>query len=182
MAHGYSDDDAALALSSGYDYHDDDHDVHGGHSASGYGKKEECCPLVVDLLCLAAILFAIAGAAFFLMRVIQIELTMVPANPGRRKRRRSLGVRHDDRWYLDLVIAGRLKMRRIVGTIYPCFFKSHWTEGDPFLKGYGCRPNTLATLHSISAYIFPPRAPSPALPNIWRVQLSGGVSPSRVGE
>ena len=114
MAHGYSDDDAAHALSSGYDgdYHDDDHDAHGGHSASGYGKKEECCPLVVDLLCLVAILFAIAGATFFLQRVIQIELTMV----GRRRKRRSLGVRNGDRWYLDLVAAGR-RLHGLLGTL-----------------------------------------------------------------
>ena len=71
---GYGDDVAVAALSSGYDdrdYHDDDHDKddsHGGHSASGYGK-EECCPLVVDLLCLAAILFAILGATLFLNQV-----------------------------------------------------------------------------------------------------------------
>ena len=72
MAYDYT----AAAFSSGYDrdYHDDhehghDHDSHGGHSASGYGKKDECCPLVVDFLCLAAILFAIAGATLFLNQV-----------------------------------------------------------------------------------------------------------------
>ena len=74
---GYADDITAAALSSGYDrdYHDDGghghghgHDSHGVHSASGYGK-EHCCPLVVDLLCLAAILFAILGASLFLNQV-----------------------------------------------------------------------------------------------------------------
>ena len=55
---------------------------HGSHSGSGYGGgKEACCPLVVDTLCLAAILGAIAGAAVLLARVFQIELT------GRRKKR-----------------------------------------------------------------------------------------------
>ena len=77
MAYGYGGyAETAAALSSGYDrdydYDHDRHDSHGGHSghsASGYGKKEECCPLVVDLLCLAAILFSIFLAALFLSRV-----------------------------------------------------------------------------------------------------------------
>ena len=73
MAYGYGGyAETAAALSSGYDRDYDDHDrhdSHGGHSASGYGKKEECCPLVVDLLCLAAILFSIFLAALFLSRV-----------------------------------------------------------------------------------------------------------------
>jgi hypothetical protein len=67
---GYS---GALAKSSGYG--------HGGHS-SGYGhsggyddhKEEECCSLVVDLICLAAILGALAAATVLLGRVIQIEI------------------------------------------------------------------------------------------------------------
>ena len=59
--------------------HKDDH--YGGHSGhSGYGHDDKCCPLVVDFLCLAAILGAIAGASILLARVIQIEIT------GRRKR------------------------------------------------------------------------------------------------
>ena len=63
------------------------HSSYGGHSSGyghsgGYGKKDECCPLVVDLLCLAAILGAIAGAAALLARVIQIEIMA----PGKRKR------------------------------------------------------------------------------------------------
>ena len=54
---------------------------YGSHNDHGYGK-EECCPLVVDLLCLAAILGAIAGASILLSRVMLIELTM----QARRKR------------------------------------------------------------------------------------------------
>ena len=58
-----------------------------GHSSGGYGKKEECCPLVVDALCLAAILGAIAGAAALLNQVIMLEIT------GRRRRKkRSIAV------------------------------------------------------------------------------------------
>ena len=49
--------------------------------SSGYGG-EECCPLVVDLICLAAILASIAGASVLLARVIQIEIM----TNGRRKR------------------------------------------------------------------------------------------------
>ena len=96
-SHGYS--DSATDRHSGYS---GDYGGYGSHS--GYGQKEACCPLVVDTLCLVAILFAIAGAAFLLMRLIQIELTMVPANP--RRRRRSLVFRDGDR-FLDLVMAGR---------------------------------------------------------------------------
>ena len=66
---------------SGNDRHSDS-GGYGSHSGSGYGGgKEECCPLVVDALCLAAILGAIAGASILLARVLQIELT------GRRKKR-----------------------------------------------------------------------------------------------
>ena len=60
--------------SSGYG-----HDHYGGHS--GY-HEGHCCPLVVDALCLAAILGSIAGATVFLARVFQIELMA-----GRRRRR-----------------------------------------------------------------------------------------------
>ena len=75
------------SLDYDYGYHSgndrtDRHSGYGSHSGSGYGK-EECCPLVVDALCLAAILGAIAGAAVLLARVFQIELT----NVGRRKKR-----------------------------------------------------------------------------------------------
>ena len=71
-----------------YDYSGtgvDRSDHHGGHSGyhhhSGSYHDNKCCPLVVDALCLAAILGAIAGAAVLLARVFQIELT------GRRKKR-----------------------------------------------------------------------------------------------
>ncbi len=60
-----------------YDYYD-----YGGHG--GYGKKEdECCPLVIDAICLFTILGAIAAAALFLERVINIEIMM-----GKKRRRR----------------------------------------------------------------------------------------------
>ena len=80
---------------SGYDGYDSegsfkffnkhkDHSGHGHlHSGHGYGyHDEECCPLVIDLLCLVAIMFSIAGASLLLSRVMEIELTMT-----RRKRR-----------------------------------------------------------------------------------------------
>ena len=50
---------------------------HSGHS--GHGDK--CCPLVVDAICLAAILGSIAGASVLIARTMQIEITNV-----RRKR------------------------------------------------------------------------------------------------
>jgi hypothetical protein len=57
--------------SSGYGHSGGYNDHH-----SGYGHMdEECCPLVIDLLCLAAILAALAGATVLLGRVIQIEIT-----------------------------------------------------------------------------------------------------------
>ena len=57
-----------------------------GHSDYDYPyNDEECCPLVVDLLCLAAIIVSIAGATFLLSRVMQIELTMT-----NNRRRRSI--------------------------------------------------------------------------------------------
>ena len=50
----------------------------GGYSGhSGYSDNEQCCPLVVDALCLAAILGAIAGATVLLQRVFMVELCMV---------------------------------------------------------------------------------------------------------
>ncbi len=58
---------------------------HSGYGHSGYGdEKEECCPLVIDALCLFAILGAIGAAALFLERVINIEIMM-----GGRRRKRS---------------------------------------------------------------------------------------------
>ena len=60
-------------------------DHYGGHSGyhhhSGSYHDEKCCPLVVDAVCLGAILLAIAGSTVFLARTFQIELT------GRRKKR-----------------------------------------------------------------------------------------------
>jgi hypothetical protein len=76
---------AALAKSSGYGHSGstalDKSSGYGGHSG-GYDdhKEEECCPIVVDLICLAAILGALAAATVLLGRVIQIEIT------GRKKR------------------------------------------------------------------------------------------------
>ena len=64
---------------SSLDYRDDLYDLYGSLSSSGYGDsgsgyggggKEKCCPLVVDFLCVLAILASIAGAAFFLNQVL----------------------------------------------------------------------------------------------------------------
>ena len=55
---------------------------HSGHSGHG----DHCCPLVVDALCLAAILGSIAGATVLIARTIQLEITMTTGGPGRRKR------------------------------------------------------------------------------------------------
>ena len=71
------------------------HSAHGGHSSGyghsghsgGYGKKDECCPLVVDLLCLAAILGAIAGASLLLNQVIMLEIMT-----GKRRRKKRSNV------------------------------------------------------------------------------------------
>ena len=52
---------------------------HSGHSSHG---KDQCCPLVIDSICLAAVLVSIAGATILLSRVIQLEIT----NVGRRMR------------------------------------------------------------------------------------------------
>ena len=95
-----------------YDYNDDGdidrndrHSGYGGygsHSGSGYGGgKETCCPLVVDALCLAAILGAIAGAAVLLARVFQIELT------GRRKKRFAESEVEGGLWHWRPVLDGK---------------------------------------------------------------------------
>ena len=60
----------------------DRNDHYGGHSGyhhhSGHGYHDEkCCPLVVDSLCLAAVLGAIAGATVLLQRTFQVELCNV---------------------------------------------------------------------------------------------------------
>ena len=65
---------------SGHDY-DSDVDYHNDHYGGHDGNDDKCCPLVVDPLCLLAILAAIAGAAVLLQRVLQVELCMVDGNP-----------------------------------------------------------------------------------------------------
>ena len=81
-----------------------------GHSfRSGYSEGEECCPLVVDILCLTAILGAIGGAAVLLARLIQVELcrladgTIVNAPCNRRRRKRSRGL-------LQSLLLGKLEV------------------------------------------------------------------------
>ena len=55
----------------GYSHSSDD----GRHGLKhGHTEEEECCPLVVDFLNLAAIIFSIAGAALLLSQVIAIEI------------------------------------------------------------------------------------------------------------
>ena len=71
----------AIDKHSGYGGHQDHYGGHSGYGHSGGYHEEKCCPLVVDFLCLAAILGAIAGAAALLARVIQIEIMA-----GRKKR------------------------------------------------------------------------------------------------
>lgn len=58
---------------------------HSGYGQSGYGGsyKQECCPIVIDKLCLLAILFGVVGATFFLNQVILMTTFT-------RKRKRSL--------------------------------------------------------------------------------------------
>ena len=70
----------------GYGGHSGGFSGHSGHSGHG---KDECCPLVVDAICLAAILGSIAGASFLLARVIQIEI-MTNGRRKKRKRKRSV--------------------------------------------------------------------------------------------
>ena len=89
---------------SGIDRSGYGHDHHGGHSGyhhhSGY-HEDHCCPLVVDALCLVALLGAVAGATTFLARTFQIELcNLAGRNPavnncaggGRRRRKREIEV------------------------------------------------------------------------------------------
>ena len=79
----------------------DRNDHHGGHSGyhhhSGYYHDDKCCPLVVDAVCLAALLLAVAGATTFLARTFQIELCRVnganvntPCVVGRRRKKREI--------------------------------------------------------------------------------------------
>ena len=58
------------------DYHVDSYASASGNSGSGYGGAQ-CCALVVDAICLAAILGSIAGASVLIARTIQIEITNV---------------------------------------------------------------------------------------------------------
>ena len=81
------------------DHHADNYASASG--SSGYGAGAECCPLVVDLLCLAAILASIGGASVLLARVIQIEI-----NAPRRRKRRSLPFR-------IFFLEGKLKMSQL---------------------------------------------------------------------
>ena len=78
---------------SGYHHHSDHY---GGHS--GHYHEEKCCPLVVDTLCVVALLGAIAGATFLLTRTFQIELCNLAGqgidNCVRRRRRRRALVGH----------------------------------------------------------------------------------------
>ena len=89
-----------------------------GYSSSGYGYgKEECCPLVVDFLCVVVLLFAIGGAALLLNQVIMI--TIMP--PGRR-RRRSFWLQHDR--HLDVYRAGTVQPAYSIA-IYLLLFGCH---------------------------------------------------------
>ena len=77
----------------------DRNDHYGGHSGHGHGgyHDDKCCPLVVDALCLVAILGAVAGAATFLARTFQIELCNLAGQGvnncvGRRRKKREIQV------------------------------------------------------------------------------------------
>ena len=101
----------------------DRNDHYGGHSGyhhhSGSYHDDKCCPLVVDALCLAAILGAIAGATVFLSRTFQIELCNVAGNnvnnpciTGRRRRKREIEAPFWSTagfyWRVQLAIEGKL--------------------------------------------------------------------------
>ena len=83
---------------SGYGNSGEGYGPSGGHSdLSGHSgfRQDKCCPLVVDPLCVAAILLAIAGATVLLLRLFTIELCRIMGvvinepcpNPGGRKKR-----------------------------------------------------------------------------------------------
>ena len=81
----FSSFDPYAEASFGFFKKDKDHSGTGFHSGHGFEYLDgECCPLVVDLLCLGVILFSIAGATLLLARVTEIELM------ARRRRRRSV--------------------------------------------------------------------------------------------
>ena len=93
------------------------HGHSGYHHHSGSYHDEKCCPLVVDALCLAAILGAVAGATVFLARTFQIELCRVnnvnvntPCVVGRRRKKRSFG--HSEERFL-LMLKGKLHEVRL---------------------------------------------------------------------
>ena len=65
--------------------------VSGTDIRSDYGYGDHCCPLVVDTICVAAIVFSIAGASLLLARVIQIEI-----DPPRRRKRSLLFGSHKE--------------------------------------------------------------------------------------
>ena len=71
---------SGIDRSSGYGHSGGGHGYSGHSGHSGHGDK--CCPLVVDPICLAAILLSIAGASLLIARTMQIEITMVT---GRKK-------------------------------------------------------------------------------------------------
>ena len=79
------------------------------HLSANDDQDEKCCPLVVDKLCVLAILLSIAGASIFLARTFQIELCNVngadvntPCVTGRKKR--ALGYYEEQ---LQLVLEGK---------------------------------------------------------------------------
>ena len=110
-------------MSSG-DGHSGSYSGHSFHS--GYGEVEGCCPLVVDILCLTAILGAIGGAAVLLARLIQVELcrladgTIVNAPCNRRRRKRSRGLLHSlllgklEVSYSALLCSGNLANKTVI--------------------------------------------------------------------
>lgn len=70
---------------------------HSGYGHSGYGDsyKEECCPLVIDTLCLIAIIASTLAASAFLNRVIQ----RTDLINGRKKRDTPSIVMSGKRWF-----------------------------------------------------------------------------------
>lgn len=79
--------DTAAAL-SGYGHSGYGHSGY-GHSTKHGGYKEECCPLVIDTLCLLVILGSIIGAAAFLNQVIL--MTTIPDTRKKRSTVTGLG-------------------------------------------------------------------------------------------
>ena len=107
-----------------YDYSGsgiDRNDHYGGHSGyhhhSGHYHDDKCCPLVVDALCLAALLGAVAGATTFLARTFQIELCRVnganvntPCNVGRRRKKREIEVPYNVNDWSSAGLYGRARI------------------------------------------------------------------------